>query len=147
VYFDPVADGFNIGLGPGQGFEDTLYSGSVSFGSLIGSEQYLSGIFTDGLTSTWYYVTFDDPTLASILNYNQVLSGDLDETIFNTTLVGYYRIPVTDTNIFIEFLENWHGTVEGDILFPVIEGDWIPSLDLVASDEGTFARGYVSIDE
>lgn len=134
VYFDPVADGFNIGSGPGQGFEDTLLSYSISFGSLIGEEQYFG---------TFYYIIFDDPTLASVLNYTLVSGGDFDATIFGTSLVGYYRIPITDTTVFIEFLENWHGPIEGDILLPVIEGEWISSLDLVASDEGTFASGYV----
>lgn len=125
AYVDPVADGVSISAGPTSGFEDTNLTFSVSFNELDNyamDEDVYGGVFDDGGNSEWFYVRFSDPLTAFIFGYTIVLGGDPDASVFGPNLTGYYRIPLSDAGGFdISFLENWHGTIIGDIRVPYIE--------------------------
>ena len=124
AYVDPVADGVSISAGPTSGFEDTNLTFSVTFTDLDdrNDETFYDGVYFDGGNSAWFYVRFNDPLTAFIFGYTIVLAGDADAAAFGFDLTGYYRIPISDAGGFdISFLENWHGTVIGDIRVPYIE--------------------------
>ena len=135
AFVDPVADGASISFGPTSGTEDNNITFTVSFGELdnYGSEIVYDNLVTIGPSSAWFYVIFFDPTVAFLSGYTQVLSGDADQIEFLSfqDLTGYYRIPIDldpnfpdfplSNDIIIELLENWHGTVEGEIVIPILE--------------------------
>ena len=122
AYVDPVADGFSIAAGPFSGFEDTNISFGVTFGNLdnFNSEVIYSGVYTEGGNSEWFYMKLD--AVATIFGYSFVFAGDADAFAYGFNMTGYYRIPISDASSFlISFLENWHGSISGDIRVPVIE--------------------------
>jgi hypothetical protein len=142
LYFDPVADGFNVVFqGSDTSVEDGSYALDVTFSQVDVQEFFYSGIYAVGNVSSWYYIFFDDPTVASISGFQAVALNDTDAEFWalqGFNLTGYYRIPVGTNGVPIDFLENWHGNVTIDVRVPIIETEYIQSLNLDALESDHF---------
>ena len=77
-----------------------------------GSEQVADNIFIR--------LVNDNAEIAG--DFSQVQVGDADETIQSVDLVGYTRIGISEmTNIPIVPTEHWHGSIQIEVVVPVIE--------------------------
>eukprot|EP00977_Amphora_coffeiformis_P007241 scaffold1569_cov171-Amphora_coffeaeformis.AAC.27 len=140
-FVDPsaIGDGVAITAGPSSGFEDTNVPFSVSFGfnDADQSERIVTGLYnsTGGVAGAWWYIRWDYTFATFVFPYTFVLPGDSDEIIFGTNLTGYYRIPISDTDLVMQLLQNWHGTITGDIRVPVIENTTFAELGADLTDD------------
>lgn len=115
AFIDPVADGVDIELSPNSGVEDDIVNASITLlpKDADGSEV----IFGD-----FVYLQIDSE--ATIPGYDIVQAADGDASLFGEDLIGYYRIDKGDIDSFgIELEENWHGSLGGDILVPIVESE------------------------
>jgi hypothetical protein len=130
-YFDPVADGVTISFGPttAEEDEDVLASIDYDFNNVVDSEEILN--------DSVYFLIDEEASLP----YPRVMPGDADALILGTNLIGYYRIPASDAGDFaIQLEEDWHGSLSGEIVIPVVEKD-----DDNDGDNAILSRRYVSI--
>ena len=138
-FADPraVGDGYSISAGPSSGFEDTNVNFTVDFASLDsdGSERLRTGVYTtlDNPTGAWWYIRWDFTFATFVFNYTIVQDGDPDEILYD--LEGYYRIPINDTDLVMQLLENWHGTISGNIRVPVEEKTSFSELGADTTDD------------
>ena len=140
-FVDPsaIGDGVKIEAGPSSGFEDANVSFSVNFGfnDIDGSERLVTGVYnsTAGVAGEWWYIRWDYQFATFVSEYDFVQPGDSDATFFGTDLTGYYRIPFTDTDLIMQLLQNWHGTISGDIKVPVEEAFTFEELGANLNDD------------
>jgi len=151
-FVDPsaIGDGVAITAGPSSGFEDTNVPFSVSFGfnDADQSERIVTGLYnsTGGVAGAWWYIRWDYTFATFVFPYTFVLPGDSDEIIFGTNLTGYYRIPISDTDLVMQLLQNWHGTITGDIRVPVIENTTFAELGADLTDDFILSSRTFTID-
>uniref|UniRef100_A0A7S3P310 Calmodulin n=1 Tax=Amphora coffeiformis TaxID=265554 RepID=A0A7S3P310_9STRA len=114
AFVDPVADGTDISCQPETSLEDEIISLKVTLEGkdVDGSEEVAGFVF----------IRLVNDNAEIVGAFSQVQVGDPDATIQGVGLVGYTRVGVSEMkNIPIVPTEHWHGSIQIEVVVPVIE--------------------------